>query len=247
MRLVACVALLLLLAGCAQPSPPASSPSSSAPASLAPVDASCPPKPTDPQFAWEAPRWRPGDFWNSTTWRGDEVEGWENVTVLGVGPVGAVSACAYTVEVRSASKYGLDAAHPDGGAINAGTEAYDARTLHLVWDDGPDCVEEFGPCSGDVAWPYDFPLRDGKAWTYSSGGDTPVQVRAAVALRGAEGEPPRLNVLHADAGFVGRGEVYRYSPLAGNAVSWERTDGGDVVEHKVLDAHRYQAAEAVGS
>jgi hypothetical protein len=250
MRLVACFLLALLIAGCAQPPSTSSSVAPSVPSPTAPAqaDASCPPKPVDVEHAWPAPRWRPGDYWNSTVWRGDEVEGWENVTVVGIGPVGAVSPCAYLVEVRASSIYALDAAHPDGGAINAGTQSYDARTLHAVWDD-PACEYAMGPCSGDVAWPYDFPLRDGKAWTYTAGGETPVQMRAGVALRSVEGSPQtlHLNVLHSEPNDVGRGEVYRYSPLVGNTVSWERTDGGDVVEHKVLDTYRYQAAEAASA
>lgn len=240
---VAWVAVALLLAGCSQPA------AEQPPAEPDPmmVYASCPPAESPPADAWSAPAWRVGDYWNYTVWRGDEVEGWENATVVSVGPVGAVSACAFRLENRNTNRWASDADHPQGGAMNTRIDAYDARTLSVVWDERPDCAFLMGQCFGSTPWPYRFPLWDGKAWEYPCCGDVIMERHGAVQVSGAKSWL-QLDVLHSD--HEGQSddpfrneEAFHYSPTVGNAVAWERFQGEEAVERKVLDAYRFQAAE----
>jgi hypothetical protein len=233
MRGLALVALLLL-AGCAQQPQPVDDSSGSTAPEPPHVDTSCPSESGLPAGAWPAPQWRVGDFWNYTTWRGADREGWENVTVAATGPVGGVAACAFHVEVRGGSKFAVG-----GGTGAPDLHSYAVRTLHAVWDD-PECAQTLGPCSGDVAWPYDFPLWPGKSWSYVGGGDTPVLMNVTVSLEGTA-DSPVLDVVHAEAGDPARGETYRYSPGVGNALSWEQRANGEVVEARTLDSYRFQA------
>ena len=238
------LAMALLLAGCSQAAePPGPTPG---PDPMT-VYARCPPEEAAPSDAWAAPAWRVGDHWNYTVWRGDEVEGWENSTVVAVGPVGSVSACGFHVENRNTNRWASDADHPQGGAMNARLDTYDARTLSVVWDHRPDCAFLMGDCFGSAPWPYQFPLWDGKAWQYPCCGDVIMEMHGSVEVSGAK-TSLQLHVLHSDHegdrdDHARNEEVFHYSPSVGNVVAWERLQGGEVVERKVLDTYRYQATD----
>lgn len=128
-----------------------------------------------------APGWAPGDHWRYRVLDGNGTPygNWtyrvHNETV--VDPPGSEEALAvYKVEVDRS----FDRDHPRWGKANeSGIRVYSQESLHWT---APRCVEREPPPDGCGPWVqrFDFPLQDGKTWTYRCCGDvlSPRQLQA---------------------------------------------------------------------
>jgi hypothetical protein len=115
------------------------------------------------------PTWHVGDSWNYTIQDGEgKLLGWARYDVEGVEPVPNLTARAYRVNFLQFSYGDVDHDGVPNQTYNR-TVWFDAANLNMVVNA---CGKPYiiGDCK-HRARDLDFPLRQGKTWTSTSGGD----------------------------------------------------------------------------
>ena len=172
----ALVVLAVLLAGCArvdEPEPPAPSGGESPSATRA---IECPPTP-DILVHGGPPRWYPGRWWNYTLLNEEErVRGFALFESVGCADVAGTS--AYVVR-ETFLEFGAPPGYPETPRVME--RAFDMTTLNEVWARCDEPRRGMYPCEGRLR-EWDFPLEDGKRWTYPCCGDVVSTVHARSEL-----------------------------------------------------------------